>query len=90
MWRDMNDAVLDFLEAHFEFRDPFPPQWQRIEELIRKLKRGTATAIEKEEFRRLANEVLQNPEYSNFRRRLDPALHLLDDPSTDADIPNKK
>ena len=26
LWLDMEDAVLDFLEAHFEFRDPFPPQ----------------------------------------------------------------
>jgi hypothetical protein len=90
LWLDMEDAVLDFLEAHFEFRNPFPPQWERIEELIRKLERRTATDIEKDEFRRLANEVLQNSEYSNFRKRLDPALRLLDDPPTDVGIANKK
>ena len=83
-WLDMEDAVLDFLEAHFEFRNPWPPQWERIEQLLRKLEKGEATAIEKEEFRRLAGEVLQNPEYSNFRKRLDPAMRLLDNPPTDA------
>jgi hypothetical protein len=62
-WLEMNAAVWAFLEAHFEFRNPWPPQWQRIEELIRKIERRTATDLEKEEFRRLANEVLQNPEY---------------------------
>ena len=40
LWLDMEDAVLYFLEAHFEFRNPFPPQWELIEELIRKLERG--------------------------------------------------
>jgi len=90
LWLDMEDAVLDFLEAHFEFRNPFPPQGERIEELIRKLERGTATAIEKEEFRRLANEILQNPGYSNFRKRLDPAMSLLDNSPSDSDTPNKK
>jgi uncharacterized protein YnzC (UPF0291/DUF896 family) len=89
-WLEMNAAVWAFLEAHFEFRNPWPPQWQRIEELIRKLERRTATDIEKEEFRRLANEVLQNPEYSTFRKRLDPALSLLDNPGTDPGITNNK
>jgi hypothetical protein len=90
LWLDMQDAVLDFMEAHFQIRNPWPPQWQCIEELIRKIARRTATDIEKEEFRRLANEVLQNPEYSNFRKRLDPVLSLLDNPGTDPDIPNNK
>ena len=89
LWLDMEDAVLDFLEAHFEFRNPFPPQWERIEELIRKLERGTATAIEKEEFRRLANEILQNPEYSSFKKRLDPAMSLLDNSPSDSDTPTR-
>jgi hypothetical protein len=89
LWLDMEDAVLDFLEAHFELRNPFPPQWERIEELIRKLERGTATAIEKEEFRRLANEILQNPEYSNFKKRLDPAMSLLDNSPSDSDTPTR-
>jgi hypothetical protein len=59
----------------------WPPKMAQIEQLLHKLEKGKATAIEIEEFRRLADEVLRKWEPDvwspKFKERIESALSLL-------------
>jgi hypothetical protein len=77
-WAEMEAAVWAFLEAHCEFKDAWPPNTQEIEQLLHRLQSGDATAIEIEEFRRLAGEVLRKWDLESwppkFKERIESAL----------------
>jgi hypothetical protein len=80
LWLDMEEAIQDFMEAHLEIKNAWPPNTQQIELLLRKVQGGEATAVEIEEFRRIADEPFRDwqPEYSPaFRERIEAALSLL-------------
>ena len=80
-WLDMEEAIQDFMEAHFEIKTAWPPNREQIELLLRKVQGGEATATEIEEFRRIADEALRDwqPEYRlHFKERIEAALRLLD------------
>lgn len=79
-WLDMEEAVLDFMEVHCEFKDAWPPNTEQIERFLQKAGRGQLTATEVEEFRRLAEETFREwqPQYSPaFKERIKSALSLL-------------
>jgi hypothetical protein len=88
-WLDLEDAVLDFIEARFEIEDGFTLV---IDELLQKLESSEATTTETEQFRRLADEVLRKWDSESwspkFKERIESALSLL--PATDPGIPNNK
>ena len=78
LWLDMEDAVLDLIEARFEIEDGFT---LIIDELLQKLESGEAAATETEQFRRLADEVLRNWDAESwlpkFKERIEAALRAL-------------
>jgi hypothetical protein len=80
LWLDMEEAIQDFMEAHLEIKNAWPANTQQIELLLRTVQGGEATAVEIEEFRRIADEVFRDwhPEYSPaFKERIESALRLL-------------
>jgi hypothetical protein len=90
-WLEMEIAVQAFVQAHFEIKNAWPPDSGQIEEFLQKLEKGNLTAIEIEEFRWLASEVLRDwqPEYSPaFKKRIESAVSLLG-PATGEDANRK-
>jgi len=80
-WFDMEDAIQEFIEAHFDIKDAWPPNAQQIEAFLQKVEKGRLTAVEVEEFQRIADETFRDwqPEYSPaFKERIKSALSLLE------------
>jgi hypothetical protein len=76
-WMDMEEAVMNFVEAYFDFKDDWPPNTEELGRLIGIIEYNPATPADIEEFRRLANETLREwqPHYSEgFKKRIESAL----------------
>jgi len=69
-----------FMQGHFEMRNAWPPESDRIEMLLQKFRWGRAKPDEIEEFRRLASETFRDwqQQYSSaFKVRIESALKWL-------------
>jgi hypothetical protein len=78
-WIEMETAVWACINAHFAIKDAWPPETERIEALLGRLKGPTASEVEN--FRQLAAKVLRDwqPQYSPaFKERINSAISLLD------------
>ena len=76
-WLDMDEAVLEFLEAHCEIEAAWPPNAHQIEAFLQKIETAQLTATEVEEFRNLAEHTFRDwqPQYSpGFKQRIESAL----------------
>jgi hypothetical protein len=78
-WMEMEAAVLGFLEAHFEFKNAWPPNAREIEMALWKVQSCVATDTEIQEFRLLADEVFRKwePQWPPaFKKRIESALNF--------------
>lgn len=89
---EMDIACLAFIEGHFDVKDAWPSQSGRIEGLLQKLEKGDLTEMDVEDLRRVGGEVLRDwqPGYSPaFKKRIESAIRLLDDPTTEKNTEEK-